>query len=69
MELEAGRSWLEDNYAYGHANTTARPKSKDLLTALQLTNPRAVLEPNAHIDRYIPRRRVYAQLWEEVKAS
>jgi spermidine/putrescine transport system substrate-binding protein len=62
-------SWLEDNYAYGHSNTLARPKSRDLLAALQLTNPRAVEEPNAHIDRYVPRRRVYAQLWEEVKAS
>jgi len=62
-------SWLEDNYAYGHSNTLARPKSKDLLKALQLTNPKAVQEPNAHIDRYIPRRRVYAKLWEEVKAS
>jgi spermidine/putrescine transport system substrate-binding protein len=62
-------SWLEDNYAYGHSNTLARPKSKDLLKALQLTNPGAVQEPAAHIDRYIPRRRLYARLWEEVKAS
>jgi spermidine/putrescine transport system substrate-binding protein len=62
-------SWLEDNYAYGHSNTLARPKSKDLLRALQLTNPRAVQEPNAHIDRYVPRRALYARLWEEVKAS
>ena len=54
-------SWLEDNYAYGHANTLARPKSKDLLKALQLTNPRALLEPYSHIDRDIPRRREYAQ--------
>jgi hypothetical protein len=29
----------------------------------------AVQEPNAHIDRHIPRRAVYARLWEEVKAS
>jgi spermidine/putrescine transport system substrate-binding protein len=62
-------SWLEDNYAYGHSNTLARPKSKDLLKALELTNPRALLEPRAHIDRYIPRRREYARAWEEVKAS
>lgn len=62
-------SWLENNYAYGHSNTLARPASKDLLTALQLTNPHAVEEPNAHIDRYIPRRREYARAWEEVKAS
>jgi spermidine/putrescine transport system substrate-binding protein len=62
-------SWLEDNYAYGHANTLSRPKSKDLLRALQLTNPNALKEPNAHIDRYIPNRQEYAKRWREVKAS
>jgi spermidine/putrescine-binding protein len=62
-------SWLENNYAYGHSNRLARPASEDLANALQLTNPRALLEPQAHIDRYIPRRREYARAWEEVKAS
>ncbi len=61
--------WLEDNYGYGHANTVARPSSSDLLRALQLTNPRAVTEPNAHLDRDIPRRALYAKMWEQVKAS
>jgi spermidine/putrescine transport system substrate-binding protein len=61
--------WLEDNYGYGHANTLARPASSALLKALQLTNPRAVTEPSAHLDRDIPRRALYARLWEEVKAS
>jgi spermidine/putrescine transport system substrate-binding protein len=61
--------WLENNYGYGHANLRARPKSSDLLRVLQLTNPKAVKEPNAHIDRYIPRRALYARMWEEVKAS
>ena len=61
--------WLEDNYGYGEANVLARPKSADLLKVLQLTNPNAVQEPNAHIDRHIPRRALYARLWEEVKAS
>jgi spermidine/putrescine transport system substrate-binding protein len=61
--------WLEDNYGYGHANTIARPASSDLLKALQLTNPRAVTEPAAHLDRDIPRRATYANLWEQVKAS
>ena len=61
--------WLEDNYGYGEANTLARPKSSDLLKVLQLANPNAVREPNAHIDRYVPRRALYAKLWEEVKAS
>jgi spermidine/putrescine transport system substrate-binding protein len=61
--------WLEDNYGYGEANTQARPKSSDLLRVLKLTNPKAVAEPNAHIDRHIPRRALYARLWEEVKAA
>src|SRR5919201_411768 len=61
--------WLEDNYGYGHANTLARPSSSDLLKALKITNPKAVTEPNAHLDRDIPRRAVYARMWEEVKAS
>jgi spermidine/putrescine transport system substrate-binding protein len=61
--------WLEDNYGYGHANTLARPSSSDLLRVLQLTNPKAVTLPNAYLDRDIPRRAVYARMWEEVKAS
>jgi spermidine/putrescine transport system substrate-binding protein len=61
--------WLEDNYGYGHANTIARPASSDLLHALQLTDPKAVTEPNAHLDRDIPRRALYARYWEKVKAS
>ena len=61
--------WLEDNYGYGEANTQARPSSSDLLKVLELTNPKAVEEPNAHIDRHIPQRALYARLWEEVKAA
>ncbi len=61
--------WLEDNYGYGHANTKARPSSSALLRALQLTNPRAVTEPNAHLDRDIPRRALYAKMWDQVKSS
>jgi spermidine/putrescine-binding protein len=66
---KASAKWLEDNYGYGHANLQARPSSSDLLNALQLTNPKAVTEPNAHLDRDIPRRAVYAKAWQEVKAS
>jgi spermidine/putrescine-binding protein len=62
-------AWLEDNYGYGHANLQAKPASSDLLKALQLNNPRAVVAPNAHIDRDVPRRAVYAQAWEQVKAA
>ena len=56
--------WLEDNYGYGHANTKARPARATCCSALQLTNPKAVTEPNAHLDRDIPRRAVYAKVWE-----
>jgi spermidine/putrescine transport system substrate-binding protein len=65
----ASAKWLEDNYGYGDANIVARPASSDLLHALQITNPKAVTEPNAHLDRDIPRRALYAKMWEEVKAS
>jgi spermidine/putrescine-binding protein len=61
--------WLEDNYGFGHANVDARPSSSALLKALQLTNPKAVTVPYAYLDRDVPRRNVYAKLWEEVKAA
>ena len=61
--------WLEDNYGYGHSNTLARPSSSDLLRVLDLANPRAVTLPNAYLDRDVPRRALYAQLWEQVKAA
>ena len=61
--------WLEDNYAYGHANTKARPKDANLAKVLDISNPNALKEPHTHIDRYYPRRALYAKLWDEVKAS
>jgi spermidine/putrescine transport system substrate-binding protein len=66
---QASGKWLEDNYGYGHANTLARPSSSDLLRALQLANPHAVTLPNAYLDRNVPRRALYAKLWQEVKAA
>jgi hypothetical protein len=36
---------------------------------LQLSNPKAITLPNAYIDRDIPRRALYARMWEEVKAA
>ena len=62
-------TWLEDNYTYGHANTLARPTSADTLKALDLDNPKGITEPFAHLDRNIPRRPLYAKVWEEVKAA
>lgn len=61
--------YLENAYAYGHANTLAKPKSADTLKALDLNNPKGITEPYAHLDRNIPRRPKYEQIWEEVKAA
>ena len=61
--------WLEDNYGYGHSNLKARPSSSDLLRALRLGSPNSVGPPNAHIDRDIPRRDLYAKLWQGVKSA
>jgi spermidine/putrescine-binding protein len=61
--------WLENNYAYGHANTLARPSSPDTLKALNLNNPKGIIEPYAHLDRNVPRRPLYVQTWNEVKAA
>jgi hypothetical protein len=36
---------------------------------LQISNPKAVGLPNAYLDRDIPQRSKYAQLWDEVKRS
>jgi len=58
---------LEDNYGYGHANKLARPSSSDLLRALQADQPEGVTLPNAYLDRDVPRRALYAKLWEEGK--
>ena len=61
--------WLEDNYAYGHANTLARPTSDDTLKALMLNNPKGIVEPFAHLDRDVPRRTLYEEAWREVKSA
>ena len=62
-------TWLENNYAYGHANTLSRPSSPATLKALNLSDPRGVTLPFAQLDRDIPRRALYEQIWEEVKAA
>jgi spermidine/putrescine transport system substrate-binding protein len=62
-------TWLENNYYYGHANRLSRPNSADLARGLQIDDPSALKEPRAHIDRDVRRRALWAQLWEEVKAS
>ena len=65
----ASGTWLEDNYGYGHSNLQARPSSSDLLRALKIDDPKALGPQNAYIDRHIPRRDLYAKVWEGVKSS
>jgi spermidine/putrescine transport system substrate-binding protein len=63
--------WIEKNYAYGHANTTADLSKLDpsFVEVLHLKDPSALQEPKAHMDRYIARRKEYNRVWDEVKAA
>ena len=54
------RERLEDNYGWQPRERTHGQASSDLLNALQLTNPRAVAEPNATRPRH-PAAAVYAK--------
>ena len=66
----ASGKWLEDNYGYGHANLRAKPSSSDLVRALKLGDQKTFGPGGiAHIDRHIPRRDVYAKVWEGVKSA
>ena len=66
----ASGKWLEDNYGYGHANLLAKPSSSDLVRALKLGDQKTFGPGGiAHIDRHIPRRDVYAKVWEGVKSA
>ena len=66
----ASGKWLEDNYGYGHANLLARPSSPDLVRALKLGDQKTFGPGGiAYIDRHIPRRDVYAKVWEGVKSA
>lgn len=63
--------WLLNNYAYGHTNTTVDLSKIDpsLVDAFSLDDPTVLDEPKTHVERPIPRRDVYNELWGEVKAS
>ena len=70
LELDASRrSGSRTTTATATRTRRRGPRRVTCCSALQLTNPKAVTEPNAHLDRDIPRRAVYAKMWEEVKAS
>lgn len=63
--------WLLNNYAYGHTNTKVDLSKVDptLVTAFSLDDPTVLDEPKTHVERPIPRRDVYNEMWGEVKAS
>ena len=67
----ASGEWLLNNYAYGHTNTTIDLSKVDptLVSAFSLDDPTVLDEPKTHVERPIPRRDVYNELWLEVKAS
>ena len=62
-------SWLENNYGYGAANLKARPKSSDLLRVLEAHRPERRSRAECAHRPYVPRRAVYARLWQQVKAA
>ena len=63
--------FLEGLYFYGHANTNADLSgiSADIVKALSLDDLTILDPPNSNPESYIPRRQVYADYWEQVKAS
>ena len=63
--------WTLENYAYGHANTSVDVAALDpaLVAAFGLDDSAVLQEPRAHIDRHVPRRRLYNKIWSEIKAA
>ena len=63
--------WLLNNYGYGHTNTTIDLGKVDpgLVEEFSLDDPTVLEEPRSHVERPIPRRDVYGQMWDEVKAA
>ena len=64
-------AWTLANYAYGHANTTVDLANvgPELVGAFRLDDPAVLAEPRTHLDRYVPRRRLYNTIWTEIKAA
>ena len=63
--------WTLENYAYGHANASVDVAALDptIVAAFGLDDPAVLDEPRAHIDRHVPRRRLYNKIWSEIKAA
>jgi len=63
--------WLLENYYYGHSNMQVDPSvlGQEALKLFPVSAATALQEPKTHIDRYIPNRTRYNQVWDEVKAA
>ena len=64
-------TFLVGSYFYGHANTQLDLSgvSEDIVKALSLDDL-SVLDPaKSNVESHIPRRQLYADAWDEVKAS
>jgi spermidine/putrescine transport system substrate-binding protein len=63
--------FLVGYYYYGHANTNINLDdiSADIVKALSLDDLSILEPPNSNVESHIPRRQVYADAWDEVKAS
>ncbi|MEP6758485.1 MAG: extracellular solute-binding protein [Actinomycetota bacterium] len=67
----AAAQFLEGTYYFGHANTSADLSgiSPDIVKALSLDDLSILEPPNSNPESHIPRRQVYADYWDQVKAS
>jgi spermidine/putrescine transport system substrate-binding protein len=64
--------FLVGYYYYGHANTGGVDLSQvspDIVKALSLDDLSILEPPNSNVESYIPRRQLYADAWDQVKAS
>ncbi|HLB39288.1 MAG TPA: hypothetical protein VJM84_02450, partial [Actinomycetota bacterium] len=68
---EKAAEFLLAYYYYGHTNTDVDISTlpAGVVEALALDDPTVLEEPRSHVERHIPRRDVYSQLWGEVLAS
>lgn len=63
--------WLLQNYAYGHSNigVDISKVNPELVQIFSLDDPTVLQAPNTVVESWIPRRDVYQELWDEVKAA
>lgn len=67
----AAAEFMLNYYYYGHTNTELDLDkiTPAIVEAFSLDDPNVLEEPNTHPERWIERRDVYSEYWNEVKAS